>query len=76
MARELRPKPDQFRKACELHGIPSDSALARAMDIHRTTVARVLAGDLVPGGAFIAGALYAFPALTVDALFDNVPAEQ
>ncbi|ACU37541.1 hypothetical protein [Actinosynnema mirum] len=53
----LREEP--FTKAAALAGYKSDYALAKAMDVNRSTVTRVLSGDLQPGPAFIAGALFA-----------------
>lgn len=52
-----RAELDQARKAA---GLDSDYALARAIGVNRSTVARVLAGDLQPGAAFIAGVVAVF----------------
>jgi hypothetical protein len=51
-------------------GLVDDTRLASAMRMHRTTVTRVVAGEMRPGVAFIAGALTAFPDLRFDDLFE------
>nr|WP_184929723.1 helix-turn-helix transcriptional regulator [Saccharothrix ecbatanensis] len=50
----------------------SEYALAKAMGVNRSTVSRVLAGELQPGSAFIAGALAAFTPVTFEDLFEVV----
>nr|WP_081915930.1 hypothetical protein [Saccharothrix sp. NRRL B-16314] len=50
----------------------SEYALAKAMGVNRSTVGRVLAGELQLGSAFIAGALTAFTPVTFEDLFEVV----
>ncbi|WP_447008694.1 transcriptional regulator [Saccharothrix sp. DSM 118769] len=68
----VRLRGDVFTKAARLAGFRSDYALAKKMEINRSTVARVLSGDLNPGPAFIAGALHALAPMQFDDLFDVV----
>ncbi|MEU4740533.1 transcriptional regulator [Actinosynnema sp. NPDC023658] len=58
-----------FTKAARLAGFRSTYALAKAMDVNRSTVARVLAGEMQPGPAFIAGALLALAPMQFHDLF-------
>lgn len=58
-----------FRLARGAAGLTTDTELAERMGVHATSVYRTLRGDTRPGGAFIAGALLAFPALKFDDLF-------
>lgn len=51
-------------------GYHSVAALARAMEMDRTTVSRTLAGKLPISAEFLAGMRLAFPSLTTDHLFD------
>ncbi|MGM1064472.1 transcriptional regulator [Saccharothrix sp. Mg75] len=56
----VRLRRDDFGEARKAAGLASDYALARALGVHRSTVCRVLAGDLDPGAGFIAGAVAVF----------------
>lgn len=49
------------------------SELARRMGLHRTTLSRVVRGQLGVGTDFIAGALAAFPHLKFEDLFEHTP---
>nr|WP_084672640.1 transcriptional regulator [Saccharothrix espanaensis] len=66
-------RTETFRRAANLAGLRSEYALAKAMNVNRSTVARVLAGDLRPGGTFIAGALTALKPMAFEDLFEVVP---
>ncbi|MEU4763396.1 transcriptional regulator [Actinosynnema sp. NPDC023794] len=72
----IKLRTDVFTKAARLAGFRSDYALAKAMDVNRSTVARVLAGDLQPGAAFIGGALTALAPMQFDDLFEIVPTQR
>lgn len=61
-----------FTKAARLAGFRSDYALAKAMGVNRSTVARVMAGHLQPGPTFIAGALLALTPMQFHDLFHIV----
>ncbi|KOX13713.1 hypothetical protein ADK67_43705 [Saccharothrix sp. NRRL B-16348] len=69
----IKLRTDVFTKAARLAGFRSDYALAKAMEINRSTVARVLSGELQPGPAFIGGALLALTPMQFHDLFDIVP---
>ncbi|MBB5802893.1 hypothetical protein F4560_002661 [Saccharothrix ecbatanensis] len=58
-----------FSRAVTLAGFESDYALARAMEVNRSTVARVRQGELQPGPAFIGGALTALAPMQFADLF-------
>jgi hypothetical protein len=73
MPNTIRLRTDVFTKAARLAGFESDYALAKAMDVNRSTVARVLGGELRPGAAFIGGALIALAPMQFDDLFEVVP---
>ncbi|GAA3875728.1 hypothetical protein GCM10022243_45800 [Saccharothrix violaceirubra] len=60
---------DTFAKAMALAGFRSDAAVARAMRVHRSTVKRIREGELLPGPAFIAGALSALRPMEFTDLF-------
>jgi hypothetical protein len=47
-------------------------AVAKAMDVHRSTAQRVMEGVLQPGGLFIGGALKALHPLDFADLFEVV----
>ncbi|WP_342787207.1 hypothetical protein [Saccharothrix saharensis] len=74
MSHTVRLRTDVFTKAARLAGFRSDYALAKAMDVNRSTVARVLSGELQPGPAFIGGALIALAPMQFHDLFEVVPA--
>jgi hypothetical protein len=58
-----------FSRAVTLAGFESDYALAKAMEVNRSTVARVRQGELQPGPAFIGGALTALAPMQFADLF-------
>ncbi|GAA3883304.1 hypothetical protein GCM10022243_55000 [Saccharothrix violaceirubra] len=68
----VRLRSGDFTKAATLAGLRSDYARSKAMGVHRSTVTRVLAGELRPGAAFIAGALTALHPLDFTDLFEIV----
>jgi hypothetical protein len=68
----VRLRRDAFAKIARLAGFPSDYALAKRMQVNRSTVARVLAGDLQPGPAFIGGALIALAPMSFEDIFEVV----
>jgi hypothetical protein len=72
MSPTIRLRTETFAKAPELAGFRSDYALAKAMDVNRSTVARVVNGDLQPGPAFIGGALTALSPMQFHDLFEVV----
>ncbi|MBW4719066.1 transcriptional regulator [Saccharothrix obliqua] len=74
MPKTIRLRTKVFAKAALLAGFTSDYALAKAMEVNRSTVARVLSGDLRPGPAFIGGALTALAPMQFDDLFEVVQA--
>ncbi|MCC8245056.1 transcriptional regulator [Saccharothrix luteola] len=65
-------RTDAFSKAVRLAGFRSDYKLAKAMGLNRSTVTRVMSGDLRPGPAFIAGALVVLPPMVFEDLFDVI----
>ncbi|MEV8442130.1 transcriptional regulator [Actinosynnema sp. NPDC051121] len=64
---------DIFTKAARLAGYHSDYRAAKAMGLNRSTLARVMSGELQPGTTFIAGALVALTPMQFDDLFEVVP---
>ncbi|MBB5956418.1 pyocin large subunit-like protein [Saccharothrix tamanrassetensis] len=74
MPKTIRLRTKAFAKAALLAGYTSDYALAKAMEVNRSTVARVLSGHLHPGPAFIGGALTALAPMQFEDLFEVVPA--
>jgi hypothetical protein len=74
MPHTIKLRKGTFAKAVRLAGFRSDYALAKAMDVNRSTVARVVSGQLQPGPAFIGGALTALTPMQFDDLFEIVPA--
>ncbi|MEU6148477.1 hypothetical protein ABZ816_00600 [Actinosynnema sp. NPDC047251] len=74
MPHTIRLRTDMFARAAKLAGFRSDYGLAKAMDVNRSTVARVGSGELQPGPAFIGGALVALAPMRFDDLFEVVPA--
>jgi hypothetical protein len=73
MPHTIRLRTDTFTKAARLAGFHSDYGLAKAMDVNRSTVARVLSGELQPGPACIGGALAALTPMQFDDLSEVVP---
>lgn len=63
---------DAFVRAAMLAGFRSDYALAKRMEVNRSTVSRVLMGKLQPGPAFVAGALVALAPHKFNDLFKIV----
>ncbi|KOX21336.1 hypothetical protein ADK67_26725 [Saccharothrix sp. NRRL B-16348] len=76
MPNTIKLRADVFAKAARLAGFRSDYALAKAMDVNRSTVARVLSGELQPGPAFIGGALTALAPMQFDDLFEIVTTQR
>ncbi|CCH29324.1 transcriptional regulator [Actinosynnema sp. NPDC047251] len=72
MPNAIRLRIATFANASLLAGYSSDYALAKAMNLNRSTVARVRNGELQPGSAFIAGALVALKPMQFEDLFDVV----
>ncbi|MEV0678953.1 transcriptional regulator [Actinosynnema sp. NPDC050436] len=69
----IRLRADAFARAVQLAGFRSDYGLAKAMEVNRSTVARVLSGLLQPGPAFIGGALVALTPMCSNDLFEVIP---
>lgn len=69
MSYTIRLRALAFETAARRAGFRSDYALAKAMEVNRSTVTRVRGGDLHPGPAFIGGALKALSPLRFDDLF-------
>lgn len=65
----IRIRTEQLDMARRAAGLVNDAALAHAMGVHSATVGRTLSGKAQLGGAFIAGLLRAFPALSFEDLF-------
>lgn len=61
----VRLRVAEFQRAARRSALTSDYALAPAMGVNRSTISRVLTGELRPGAAFIAGALAAFAPIEV-----------
>ncbi|WP_447005872.1 transcriptional regulator [Saccharothrix isguenensis] len=59
MPHTIKLRAFEFVQAARSARLHSDYALARAMGVNRSTVTRVLKGELQPGPAFIGGALTA-----------------
>ncbi|GAA2685795.1 MULTISPECIES: transcriptional regulator [Actinosynnema] len=72
MPHTIQLRDEEFTRVSRLAGYRSDYALARAMDVNRSTVTRVLSGDLQPGPAFIGGALVALYPLRFEDMFTVV----
>ncbi|CCH31649.1 transcriptional regulator [Actinosynnema sp. NPDC047251] len=72
MAHTVRLRRREFANAAKLAGFRSDYALAKAMGVNRSTVARVLGGGLRPGPMFIGSALNALAPLEFGDLFEVV----
>ncbi|MFD1146097.1 transcriptional regulator [Saccharothrix hoggarensis] len=63
-------RAEKFERVMQLAGFRSDYALARAMGVNRSTVARVRSGEMRPGRAFISGALKALDPMEFEDLFE------
>lgn len=72
MAHTVRLRTEAFVKAAKLAGFQSDYSLARAMDVNRSTVTRVITGRLQPGPTFIGSALTVLSPMAFNDLFDIV----
>jgi hypothetical protein len=66
----VKLRANVFERAAKLAGFKSDYALARAMDVNRSTVTRVRSGHLQPGSAFIGGVLIALAPMQFEDLFE------
>lgn len=75
MTATLRLRADQLGKYRGVAQINTDEALAKRMGMDPASVSRVLRGTAVPGPKFIGALVAAFPGLTIDDLFEVVPAE-
>ncbi|QFZ16943.1 helix-turn-helix domain-containing protein [Saccharothrix syringae] len=72
MSHTIKLRTFEFVQAARSARLHSDYALARAMGVNRSTVTRVIRGELQPGPAFIGGALTALDG-QFDDLFEVVP---
>ncbi|WP_433265929.1 transcriptional regulator [Actinosynnema sp. CS-041913] len=72
MALTIKLRANAFQKASALAGFTSIYGLAKAMEVNRSTLKRVLDGTLSPGAAFIAGAVTALTPFAFDDLFEVV----
>ncbi len=72
MACTVRLRTRTFTNAAAPAGYRSDYALAKVMEVDRSTVKRVIDGELQPGPAFIGGALTAPAPLEFGDLFEVV----
>jgi hypothetical protein len=68
----VRLRFKRFSNAAQLAGLLSSYALAKKMEVNRSTVARVVSGEQQPGPTFIAGALTALAPMEFDDLFEIV----
>jgi hypothetical protein len=69
----LRLRVGQLQKHARRLGLdPNNQAIATHLGVSRTTVKRMLSGELAPGERFIARTLAAFPDLKFDDLFEVV----
>ncbi|MBP2340631.1 transcriptional regulator [Saccharothrix coeruleofusca] len=73
MPNTIKLRAEAFTEAARRAGFRSDYALAKAMDVNRSTVTRVVDGYLKPGPAFIGGALVALAPLRFEDLFEVIP---
>lgn len=72
-AQRVTLRLDTFRAFAAARGHGTPSAIADAMNVHRSTVTRVLAGQQAVGADFIAGALTALAPVDFRDLFDITP---
>ena len=61
----VRLRVAEFQRAARRSALYSDYVLASAMGVNRSTISRVVTGELRPGARFIAGALAAFAPIKV-----------
>lgn len=66
----IRIRGDNLALARAAAGLDNNAALAQAMGVHATTVARTLSGQAQLGVSFIAALLSAFPRLQFGDLFE------
>lgn len=71
MAHTVKLRTTAFVQAARTARLHSDYALAQAMGVNRSTVTRIIKGDLQPGPVFIASALKALDK-DFDELFEIV----
>lgn len=71
----LKFRHQGLKKLRTLGLVPTNSAFAEVIAVDTATVHRVLAGQLGPGGRFIAGCVIAFGAEWFGDLFEAVPDE-
>jgi hypothetical protein len=64
----------QFRRYVEVHGLTTDGEIAGHVGLDRTTVFRLLRGDVFPGERIIATFLTAFPDRRFEDFFEVIPA--
>lgn len=76
MPHAIQLRDEEFARVSRLAGYKSDYALAKAMDVNRSTVTRVLTGELQPGPAFIGGALTALHPLKFEDIFKVITVSQ
>lgn len=57
----LRFRADQFRRYATAQGLAADAEIATATGLDRSTVGRLLRGEVAPGHRIIAAILAAFP---------------
>lgn len=65
----IRIRHDHLALVRAATGLTTTAALAKAMKVHPTTVARTLKGEAQLGSDFIAAVLAAFPGVPFDQLF-------
>ena len=66
----VRLRTAQFRRYAEARGLSTDSEIAGHTGLARTTVFRLLRGDVDPGERIIAAFLVAFPDRHFEDLFE------
>lgn len=60
----------QFRRYAKAHGLSTDAEIAGHTGLDRTTLFRLLRGDIAPGERIIATLLTAFPEQTFEDIFE------
>ncbi|GAA1335399.1 transcriptional regulator [Saccharothrix algeriensis] len=68
----VKVRVEAFRQAAHRAEFTSAYALGNAMEVERSTVIRVLNGEMRPGPAFIGGALRALKPMAFEHLFEVV----
>lgn len=68
----VRLRTGQFRRHAEQAGLASDNAIALALGVNRTTVMRLLAGDITPGPRVIGSVLLTWPEKRFEDFFEAV----